>query len=85
MFFLNRFWHSTSCYAIAQAVEDSSGKYTLPDLGDEIYSWPKDLLRPNMVLFLKVSEYKRKLRLGGREELTMQENLLAAKQLFRTK
>lgn len=70
---------------MAQSIEDYPERYTLPPTDSDVYAWPKDLLCPDMVLFLCVSEQVRKMRLGGREELTTQEHLLASRQLFRNK
>ncbi|XP_054287458.1 UMP-CMP kinase 2, mitochondrial-like [Macrosteles quadrilineatus] len=77
---MDRFWHSTAAYAIAQqAVEDYNG--TLPAENDEVYEWPHDLLKPDIVFFLSVSESKRLDRLMRRknksvtrEELRMKDN-----------
>ena len=76
----SRFWHSTTAYGIAN--ETSSGD--LPDMGNDVYVWPADLLRPNLVLFLTVSEDVRKQRLSGRGvQATFEEKSLDKDWLFR--
>lgn len=70
---------------MAQAVEDYPERYSLPSEEDNIYTWPKDLLLPDRVFFLEVSEKVRRQRIGGRQELTMQEHLIEARTIFRKK
>ncbi|KAJ3654796.1 hypothetical protein Zmor_013959 [Zophobas morio] len=80
---MDRYWHSTSAYAIAQAVNDFPGEVEIPPEGDTFYHWPNDLLKPNLVLFLDVNEDNRIQRLSRRTEITLQENLLRNSQQFR--
>ncbi|XP_044752319.1 UMP-CMP kinase 2, mitochondrial-like isoform X2 [Coccinella septempunctata] len=83
---MDRFWHSTTSFALAQMKEDfyKVMKSTeLPERGNDIYEWPKDLLKPDIVIFLDVSEEVRKNRLSRRFTKTDQENLLESKQEFR--
>ena len=84
-FLVLRYWHSTSAYAIAQAVNDFPGEVEIPPEGDTFYHWPNDLLKPNLVLFLDVNEDNRIQRLSRRTEITLQENLLRNSQQFRDK
>ncbi|XP_046679601.1 UMP-CMP kinase 2, mitochondrial-like isoform X2 [Homalodisca vitripennis] len=71
---MDRFWHSTAAYAIAQQSVESYNA-TLPPEGDSVYEWPNDLLRPDIVFFLSVSESKRLDRLMRRKskEVTREE------------
>ncbi|GLV38635.1 hypothetical protein CBL_05634 [Carabus blaptoides fortunei] len=79
---LDRFWHSTAAYALAQYVCDHPGK-EIPAEGDSIYKWPDDLMKPNVTAYLCVSEVQRLQRIKGRPELTSQEHLLENEQKFR--
>ncbi|KAJ8288630.1 hypothetical protein COCON_G00012890 [Conger conger] len=81
---VDRYWHSTAAYAIATAV---TGKVdNLPGPGSEVYRWPSDLLRPDLVLLLTVSPEERMRRLSGRGlEKTQEEAELEANHLFRNK
>ncbi|XP_062863130.1 UMP-CMP kinase 2, mitochondrial isoform X2 [Trichomycterus rosablanca] len=81
---VDRYWHSTAAYAIANAV---SGKVqNLPPVGSEIYNWPSDLLRPNLVLLLSVSPQERLRRLLHRGlNKTEEEKQLEINHLFRQK
>lgn len=85
MVFSYRFWHSTAAYAIGQAIHDYHNHYKLPPLNDEVYCWPKDLLKPNAVIFLDVSEEIRTVRQSSRTNVTWQENLLNNSVIFRNK
>lgn len=79
-----RYWHSTAAYAIATAVGGDIGN--LPASGSEVYRWPKDLLRPSLVLLLTVSPEERQRRLQGRGlDQTQEEAKLEANHLFRQK
>lgn len=80
----DRYWHSTAAYAIATAV---SGRVeNLPRPESELYQWPEDLLRPNLVLLLTVNPEERLRRLRGRgQDKTIEENELEVNQLFRLK
>lgn len=80
-----RYWHSTAAYAIGQAIYDYPNQYKLPAANEEIYYWPKDLLKPNSIIFLNVSEEVRKKRQSRRTDVTMQENLLNTSDVFRNK
>ncbi|XP_016298252.1 UMP-CMP kinase 2, mitochondrial-like [Sinocyclocheilus anshuiensis] len=81
---LDRYWHSTAAYAIATAV---GGRVeNLPKPGSELYQWPEDLLKPNLVLLLTVSPEERLRRLRGRgQDKTVEEAELEINQLFRLK
>ncbi|KAL3831666.1 hypothetical protein ACJMK2_023389 [Sinanodonta woodiana] len=77
---MDRYWHSTASYGIA----NESSTADLPEVGHMVYKWPKDLLRPSVVLFLSVTEEVRKQRLSGRgEESTFEEKHLDRDKLFR--
>lgn len=77
---MDRYWHSTTAYGIAN--ETSSGD--LPCLGHWVYKWPSDLLKPDIVLFLSVSEEVRRQRLDHRAiEKTFEEKSLDKDMLFR--
>ncbi|XP_036398895.1 UMP-CMP kinase 2, mitochondrial [Megalops cyprinoides] len=81
---VDRYWHSTAAYGIATAV---SGRVdNLPSPGSEVYRWPVDLLRPDLVLLLTVSpeERIRRLRFRGAEK-TREEAELEANDRFRNK
>lgn len=81
---VDRYWHSTAAYAIATAV---SGRVeNLPRPGSELYQWPDDLLRPNLVLLLTVNPEERLRRLRDRgQDKTIEETELEVNQLFRLK
>ncbi|KAJ8353133.1 hypothetical protein SKAU_G00207000 [Synaphobranchus kaupii] len=81
---VDRYWHSTAAYAIATVV---TGRVeNLPGPGSEVYRWPSDLLRPDLVLLLTVSPEERMRRLNARGiEKTREEAELEANHLFRTK
>ncbi|KAH1024313.1 hypothetical protein HUJ05_003813 [Dendroctonus ponderosae] len=82
---MDRFWHSTTAYAIAQKIADHPERYKLPDATDEIYQWPVDLLKPQKVILLTVSEEIRLERHSRRSAdlVTEQEHLLKANAKFR--
>ncbi|XP_066138183.1 UMP-CMP kinase 2, mitochondrial-like [Euwallacea fornicatus] len=82
---LDRFWHSTTAYALAQAVANEPQRLKLPDAEDEIYKWPADLLKPQKVIFLNVSEQVRLERHSKRNAnlVTTQEKLLKINKKFR--
>lgn len=86
---MDRFWHSTTAFALAQMKDDYSDvmktSTELPENGSEVYEWPQDLLKPDIVIFLNVSEEVRKKRLSRRTAKTDQENLLESKLEFRKK
>nr|DBA25797.1 TPA: hypothetical protein GDO54_010143 [Pyxicephalus adspersus] len=81
---VDRFWHSTAAYAIA--TEIGGGIQNLPDHHHIIYHWPDDLLKPDLILFLTVSDEERirRIRNRGLEE-TQEEKELEANNLFRQK
>ncbi|EPQ08444.1 UMP-CMP kinase 2, mitochondrial, partial [Myotis brandtii] len=79
-----RYWHSTAAYAIATEV--SGAVQHLPPAHHPIYQWPKDLLRPNLVVLLTVSPEERLRRIRGRgPERTSEEEELEANSVFRQK
>lgn len=79
-FISTRFWHSTTAYGIA--IETSSTD--IPQEGHWAYDWPTDLLTPDLVLFLSVSEEIRQIRMKGRGgENTQEEKHLQRDRLFR--
>ncbi|XP_072782122.1 UMP-CMP kinase 2, mitochondrial [Taeniopygia guttata] len=79
---IDRYWHSTAAYAIAT---ETSGKVQdLPPAQDEVYQWPEDLLKPDLVLLLTVDPEERVRRLQHRGlEKTKEEAELEANSLFR--
>ncbi|KAA0711319.1 UMP-CMP kinase 2, mitochondrial [Triplophysa tibetana] len=81
---VDRYWHSTAAYAIATAVSGRVENLPRPD--SELYQWPEDLLRPNLVLMLNVNPEERMRRLKDRgQDKTIEENELEVNQLFRLK
>ncbi|CAG9771346.1 unnamed protein product [Ceutorhynchus assimilis] len=82
---MDRYWHSTTAYALAQGVADRPSELELPNPSDEIYKWPDDLLKPDKVIFLNVSEEMRLERHSRRAAalVTTQENLLKDNVKFR--
>uniref|UniRef100_K7FGI4 UMP-CMP kinase 2, mitochondrial n=1 Tax=Pelodiscus sinensis TaxID=13735 RepID=K7FGI4_PELSI len=81
---VDRYWHSTAAYAIATEI---SGKVkNLPPAHHQVYQWPEDLLKPDLILLLTVSPEERIRRLQGRGlEKTEEETELEANSLFRQK
>ncbi|XP_075057579.1 UMP-CMP kinase 2, mitochondrial-like isoform X1 [Mixophyes fleayi] len=81
---VDRFWHSTASYALA--TEIGGGVHNLPDLHHGIYSWPDDLLKPDLVILLTVSDEERirRMRKRGRQE-TSDEKKLEADVVYRQK
>ncbi|NXQ98824.1 CMPK2 kinase, partial [Sagittarius serpentarius] len=79
---IDRYWHSTAAYAIATEID---GKVQdLPPAHDQVYQWPKDLLKPDLVLLLTVDPEERVQRLQRRGlEKTREEAELEANTLFR--
>lgn len=58
----------------------------LPPARHAVYRWPKDLLRPDLVLLLTVSPEERVRRIQGRGlEKTREELELEANSIFRQK
>jgi len=82
---VDRFWHSTTAYALAQEVANDPNKLSLPQVEDDIYKWPSDLLKPDIVILLNVSEEVRLERHSRRhpESVTLQEKLLKDDTKFR--
>lgn len=81
---VDRYWHSTATYAIATEV--SGGVQHLPPADHPIYQWPRDLLKPDLVLLLTVSPEERLQRLEGRGmEKTKEEAELETNSIFRQK
>lgn len=82
MYFPDRYWHSTAAYTIAT---ETSGKVQdLPPAQDEVYQWPEDLLKPDLVLLLTVDPEERVRRLQHRGlEKTKEEAELEVNSLFR--
>ncbi|XP_062595615.1 UMP-CMP kinase 2, mitochondrial-like, partial [Saccostrea cucullata] len=77
---MDRFWHSTAAYGIANETSNED----IPLEGHWVYKWPSDLLTPDIVLFLTVSEEIRKQRMLGRGgEKTQEEKHLDKDRLFR--
>lgn len=74
-------------YALAQSVSDYPERLSLPDRSDDVYKWPDDLLKPDKVIFLDVSEEARLERHSRRGEnlVTEQEKLLKKNNSFRQK
>ncbi|CAL8095412.1 unnamed protein product [Orchesella dallaii] len=76
---IDRFWPSTAAYAISHDVTLNGGK-----VEQSIYNWPSDLLLPDLVLFLIVSEEVRRYRHAYRNTTnTKEEQLLANNKDFR--
>ncbi len=77
---LHRFWHSTAAYALGKSMDEETLKNINLD-------WPHDLLKPNLVLFLFVSEEERVRRHATRllQTNTPEEQTLAKDQTFRDK
>uniref|UniRef100_A0A8C0QAR4 UMP-CMP kinase 2, mitochondrial n=1 Tax=Canis lupus familiaris TaxID=9615 RepID=A0A8C0QAR4_CANLF len=81
---VDRYWHSTATYAIATEV--TGGLQHLPPVHHSIYQWPRDLLKPDLVLLLTVSPEERMRRIQGRGmERTREETELEANSIFRQK
>uniref|UniRef100_A0A8U7MPY5 UMP-CMP kinase 2, mitochondrial n=1 Tax=Corvus moneduloides TaxID=1196302 RepID=A0A8U7MPY5_CORMO len=79
---VDRYWHSTAAYTIA--TETSGEVQDLPPVQDEVYQWPEDLLKPDLVLLLTVDPDERVRRLQHRGlQKTKEEAELEANNLFR--
>ncbi|NXA15985.1 CMPK2 kinase, partial [Sapayoa aenigma] len=79
---IDRYWHSTAAYTIA--TETSGEVQDLPPAHDEVYQWPEDLLKPDLVLLLTVDPEERVRRLQHRGlKKTKEEAALEANSLFR--
>jgi UMP-CMP kinase 2 len=75
-----RFWHSTAAYAMAHQIK-TLGEQPKP----EDFVWPEDLLKPDLVIFLTVSEQERIRRHSLRQDFTntAEEQTLAENESFR--
>jgi len=81
---VDRYWQSTATYAIATEV--TGGLQHLPPAHHPIYQWPRDLLKPDLVLLLTVSPEERMHRIERRGmERTREEAELEANSIFRQK
>nr|XP_002124573.1 UMP-CMP kinase 2, mitochondrial-like [Ciona intestinalis] len=79
----DRFWHSTAAYAIATDVKVGDETH-LPPARHWVYSWPPDLLKPDIVILLTISDELRRCRLEGRNtEKTDEEIRMEKSRLFR--
>lgn len=82
--YLLRYWHSTATYAIATEV--SGGLQHLPPAHHPIYRWPRDLLKPDLVVLLTVNPEERLRRMQARGlDRTREEEELEANSIFRQK
>lgn len=82
---LDRYWHSTTAYAIAKDTAFGVDEY-LPEKGDECYEWPRDLMKPSAVVFLTTKEKERDNRMITREKtekLTDEEHQMRKSGAFR--
>ena len=79
---MDRFWHSTTAYAIATEVGCGTTQHT-PPKGHNIYAWPHDLLYPSAVVFLTTPEKDRDLRVNERDEQTVEEQRISVSDTFR--
>ncbi|OCT81204.1 UMP-CMP kinase 2, mitochondrial [Xenopus laevis] len=81
---VDRYWHSTAAYAIATEIGGSI--HSLPPCHHDVYQWPRDLLRPDLVILLTVSDEERMRRMHGRGlEETKEEKELESNTMFRQK
>ncbi|KAM8954493.1 UMP-CMP kinase 2, mitochondrial [Pelodytes ibericus] len=81
---VDRYWHSTAAYSIA--TEIGGGMDNLPEIHHDVYQWPGDLLKPDLVILLTVCDEERILRMRKRGLAeTMEEKELAANSMFRQK
>ncbi|XP_043835985.1 UMP-CMP kinase 2, mitochondrial [Dromiciops gliroides] len=81
---IDRYWHSTAAYAIA--TEISGFPHYLPPAHHLVYQWPKDLLKPDIVLLLTVNPEERIHRIQERGmNKTKEETELETNKLFREK
>ncbi|XP_021948382.1 UMP-CMP kinase 2, mitochondrial-like [Folsomia candida] len=80
---MDRYWHSTACYAVAQK-ETMPESDSYAELPQDWYHWPNDLLKPELVFFLVVSEKVRQYRHRFRNTTnTKEEQALATNNKFR--
>jgi len=77
---MDRFWHSTASYAMAHQIRTTNEKPKEDD-----FLWPDDLLKPDLVIFLQVSEQERIRRHTNRKDFTntVEEKTLAENESFR--
>ncbi|XP_074065704.1 UMP-CMP kinase 2, mitochondrial isoform X2 [Macrotis lagotis] len=81
---IDRYWHSTAAYAIA--TEIIGLPHYLPPVHHPVYQWPKDLLKPDIILLLTVNPEERIQRIQGRGiSKTKEEAELETNRLFREK
>ncbi|XP_067005264.2 UMP-CMP kinase 2, mitochondrial isoform X2 [Anabrus simplex] len=81
---MDRFWHSTAAYGIAEELDRHNGLAALPPPGNALYNWPWDLIKPDCVFLLTVSEETRNKRLGHRDiAITEEEKKLTDNSSFR--
>uniref|UniRef100_A0A8C5PS55 UMP-CMP kinase 2, mitochondrial n=1 Tax=Leptobrachium leishanense TaxID=445787 RepID=A0A8C5PS55_9ANUR len=81
---VDRYWHSTAAYSIG--TEIGGGLHNLPAHHHEVYQWPKDLLKPDLVILLTVSDEERMQRMCKRGlAKTVEEKELESNSLFRQK
>lgn len=79
----DRFWHSTAAYAMATDVKIGD-RLQLPPKGHWVYEWPEDLLKPDLIYFLSVSEEERIRRLRTRNiRFTDEEKWLISSKHFK--
>ncbi|XP_050388609.1 UMP-CMP kinase 2, mitochondrial isoform X2 [Patella vulgata] len=77
---MDRYWHSTAAYGIA----NETSLTDMPPAGHCTYNWPPSLLKPNIVLFLSVTEETRQKRMTNRHgEMTFEEKVLDSDIVFR--
>lgn len=81
-FMFRRYWHSTTAYAIAKQAGYGDTHHLFP-LIDQVYKWPKDLLKPTAVVFLTTTERDRDARVNERNEMTREEIQIAENERLR--
>ena len=81
---MDRFWHSTTSYALANEVGCGTMDH-IPPKNHTIYKWPKDLLYPSAIIFLTTKEKERDLRVNERRELTPEEKHISSSHDFRAR
>jgi len=84
---LCRYWYSTAAYAFAHELSNRGKKgFEEHEILEEHYHWPSDLLQPDLVVFLVVSEEVRRYRHAYRSTTnTKEEQAIANDDLFRAK
>lgn len=83
IFNIVRYWHSTAAFALGRHIQSDPDRYTLPPQGNSYYRWPDDLLKPDKVFLLHVSESERLKRLLRRTTTTEEEEKLKNDAEFR--